>query len=96
MAVTTDITKAVKELAEWIDPEVLAGVLIMALAAQGVEPTVENGKKAWLDILENSIGDAVESAVKFAPAFAPERSIFEEELPSLIDAVRDYAKHRDK
>lgn len=85
MAVTTDITKAVKELAEWIDPEVLAGVLIMALAAQGVEPTVENGKKAWLDILV--------AAVKLDSSFWSE---VEEELPSLIDAVRDYAKHRDK
>lgn len=44
--------KAQDELADWIDPTVIAGAILEELGEQGVEATLENGQAVWLDALE--------------------------------------------
>ncbi len=56
--------KVLAELAEWIDSRVIAGVILEELEEQEAQPTFENGKTIWLDVLENELPDALCSSVK--------------------------------
>ena len=53
-----------EQLAEWIDTDVIANAIYEELEEQGVEPTLENAKTIWLDVLENELPDALRSSVK--------------------------------
>ena len=53
-----------EQLAEWIDTDVIANAIYEELEEQGVEPTFENAKTIWLDVLENGLPDALRSSVK--------------------------------
>ena len=39
-------------LAQWIDDDAIAIVIIEELEEQGLQPTLENAQKVWLDALE--------------------------------------------
>ena len=56
--------KVLDELAEWIDTSVIAQAILEELEAQEAQPTLENGKTIWLDVLENGLPDALRSSVK--------------------------------
>jgi len=53
-----------EQLAEWIDTDVIADAISEELEEQGIEPTLENAKTIWLDVLENELPDALRSSVK--------------------------------
>jgi len=42
-----------QQLSDWIEPYVLADCIVKELVDQREEPTLENAKKVWLDVLEN-------------------------------------------
>jgi len=52
------------DLAQWIETDVIAQAILDELQEQGVEPTLENAKTVWLDVLENELPDALKSSVK--------------------------------
>ena len=52
------------DLASWIDTSVIAEAIIGELEEQEVQPTLENGRTIWLDVLENELPDALKSSVK--------------------------------
>ena len=56
--------KVLDELAEWIDPRVIADAILQELESQEASRTIENGKTIWLDVLENGLPDALRSSVK--------------------------------
>jgi len=58
------IMSELDELAEWIDPRVIAEAILQELESQEVEQTVPNGMKVWLDILESGLPDAIRSSIK--------------------------------
>ena len=53
-----------EELAEWIDSRVIAEAILDELEDQEVEPTITNGQKVWLDVLENGLPDALQSTIR--------------------------------
>jgi len=55
--------KVLTELAEWIDPRLIAEAILEELESQQVEPTVANGQKVWLDFLESTLPDGLRSSV---------------------------------
>jgi len=40
------------ELAQWIDCEVIASIILEELKENDIEPTVANAQRVWLDALE--------------------------------------------
>lgn len=42
-----------QEIAEWIDPQVIASCILTEMADQDVPLTADLAKKVWYDILEN-------------------------------------------
>jgi len=56
--------KVLAELAEWIDPRVIAEAIIEELESQEVEQTVANGQKVWLDFLESELPEGLRSSIK--------------------------------
>jgi len=56
--------KVLAELAEWIDPRVIAEAILQELASQELEQTVPNGMRVWLDVLESGLPDAIRSSIK--------------------------------
>jgi len=56
--------KVLDELAEWIDPRVIAEAILQELEGQEVEQTVANGQKVWLDFLERELHNGLRSSVK--------------------------------
>ena len=52
------------ELADWIDTSVIAEAILEELEEQQAAPTLENGQKVWLDVLQNGLPDALRSSVK--------------------------------
>ncbi len=56
--------KVLDELAEWIDPRVIAEAILQELESQKVEQTVPNGIKVWLDVLGSELTDGLCSSVK--------------------------------
>ncbi len=56
--------KVLDELAEWIDPGVIAEAILQELKSQEVEQTVPNGIRVWLDVLKSQLPDAIRSSIK--------------------------------
>jgi len=56
--------KVLAELAEWIDPRVIAEAIIEELESQEVEQTIANGQKVWLDFLESELSEGLRSSIK--------------------------------
>ena len=52
------------ELAGWIDADVIAEHILGELEEQGVQPTLDNAKTIWLDVLESELCEAIRSSVK--------------------------------
>ena len=52
------------ELVDWIETDVIAEHILGELEEQGCEPTLENAKTVWLDVLETELCDAISSSVK--------------------------------
>jgi len=52
------------ELASWIETDLIAEAILDELECQEVEPTLENGKTIWLDVLESELSQAIHSSVK--------------------------------
>jgi hypothetical protein len=55
-------TKA--DLAQWIETDVIAEAILDELQEQGVEPTLENAKMVWLDVLENELPQGLKASIK--------------------------------
>ena len=53
-----------RELSGWIETDVIAEHILEELEEQGVQPTLENAKTVWLDVLENELCHAIQSSVK--------------------------------
>jgi len=58
------MSKIRHELAGWIDADVIAEHILDEMEEQGVQPTIENAKTIWLDMLENELCEAIRSSVK--------------------------------
>ena len=58
------MSRAIDQLAEWIHADVIAEAILGELEEQGAQPTVENGKIIWLDVLENELPQAIRSSLK--------------------------------
>jgi len=58
------MSKIKHELASWIETDVIAEHILGELEDQGVQPTLENAKTIWLDVLENELCEALRSSVK--------------------------------
>jgi hypothetical protein len=58
------MSKIKHELSGWIETDVIAEHILEELEEQGVQPTLENAKTVWLDVLENELCDAIRSSVK--------------------------------
>jgi len=58
------MSKIKHELAGWIETDVIAEHILDELEEQGVQPTLENAKTIWLDVLENELCEAIRSSVK--------------------------------
>jgi len=56
----SDATKV--ELAQWIDSELIASVILEELEDNDIEPTVANAQRVWLDTLE-SLHHLVQSSI---------------------------------
>ena len=54
----------IDELAGWIETDHIAEDIVDELEEQGVQPTLENAKTIWLDVLENELCEAIRSSVK--------------------------------
>ena len=58
------MSKIKHELAGWIETDVIAEHILDKLEEQGVQPTFENAKTVWLDVLETELCEAIRSSVK--------------------------------
>ena len=56
-------SEVIRELADWIDTYVLAENILEELEEAGKEPTLENGKIAWLSFLGNELHHALVRSV---------------------------------
>ena len=45
----------IDELAKWIDTDVIASSIVEEMVDQGMEVTLANAQKVWLNILENGL-----------------------------------------
>jgi hypothetical protein len=52
-----------KELAEWIETQPLAGEILDTLEDQEAEVTLENAKKLWLDFLETELNSGLSNSL---------------------------------
>ena len=52
------------DLSGWIDADVIAEHILDELEEQGVQPTLDNAKAIWLDVLETELCEAIRSSVK--------------------------------
>jgi len=52
------------DLAQWIETDVIAQAILDELQEQGVEPTLENAKTIWLDVLENGLPQGLKASIK--------------------------------
>lgn len=59
----SDQETRIKELGDWIDTQVIAAGILDELLDCDIEPTVKNGKKVWLDILEAELPGAIRSTI---------------------------------
>ena len=53
-----------RELAGWIETDVIAEHILEELEEQGIQPTLENAKTVWLDVLDKELCHAIQSSVK--------------------------------
>jgi len=58
------MSKMRRELADWIETDVIAEHILEELGEQGVQPTLDSAKTIWLDVLENELCKAIKSSVK--------------------------------
>ena len=58
-----------KELADWIDADVIAEALLEDREANGIKPTFENAEKLWNNILMTELHPAIQSTINHAPEF---------------------------
>ena len=56
--------KVKDELAQWIDPRAIAEAVLQELESQEVKPTIANGQKVWLDVLESELSEGLRSSIK--------------------------------
>jgi len=65
---TPEVQAIKEELANWIDTTVIAETILDTLNEEEIDNgsliSVANGKKVWLDVLYQELGDAVERSVK--------------------------------
>jgi len=52
------------ELSGWIESDVIAEHILSELEDQGIQPTLENARTVWLDVLESELCEAIRSSVK--------------------------------
>ena len=74
-----------KEIADWIDDEVIADTILDTLKAKKISRTVENAKLVWLDMLYTELGDAVKRSVE---ALADQGSFDEDSVVEPDDDVQ--------
>ena len=58
------MSKIRHELAGWIETDVIAEHILDELEEQGIQPTLENAKTVWLDVLETELCEVISSSVK--------------------------------
>jgi len=52
---TVEQQAVIDELAKWIDTDVIASSIVEEMVDQGMEVTLANAQKVWLNILENGL-----------------------------------------
>jgi hypothetical protein len=52
-----------KQVADWIEKDVIADAILDALEEEGIEATAENAQKVWLDVLCTELPNAIERSV---------------------------------
>ena len=57
------------EVADYIDTSVLAETILDDLEEEGLQPTVENAKKLWLDFLGTELHEGIRSVLRHSPVF---------------------------
>jgi len=57
------MSNIIQELADWIDADVIAELIIDELKDQGAKPTLKYAKNVWLDVLEHELHDAIRNAI---------------------------------
>ena len=57
------MSNVIQELADWIDADVIAELVIDELEEQGAKPTLKYAKKVWYDVLEHELHDAIRNAI---------------------------------
>ena len=57
------------EVSNWVDNDVIAEELLDDLVENGIEPTVENAQKLWLNVLETELHQAIQNSINYAPEF---------------------------
>ena len=58
------MSKIKHELAGWIETDVIAEHILSEPEDQGIQPTLENARTVWLDVLESELCEAIRSSVK--------------------------------
>jgi hypothetical protein len=53
-----------KQVAEWIDTAAIADTILDKLEDKGLEATVENAQKVWLDFLATELNEGLEGSVE--------------------------------
>ena len=57
------MSNVIQELADWIDADVIAELIIDQMEDQGEKPTLKYAKNVWLDVLEHELHDAIRNAI---------------------------------
>ena len=57
------MSNIIQELADWIDADVIAELIIDELEEQGAKPTLKYAKNVWLDMLEHEFHDTIRNAI---------------------------------
>jgi hypothetical protein len=57
------MSNIIQELADWIDADVIAELIIDELEEQGAKTTLKYAKNVWLDVLEHELHDAIRNAI---------------------------------
>lgn len=55
--------KVKEALADWIDSGVIAEAILEDLEEAGIEPTLENAQKLWLDSLETELHSGLSRSI---------------------------------
>jgi hypothetical protein len=57
------MSNIIQELANWLDADVIAELIIDELEEQSEKPTLKYAKNVWLDVLEHELHDAIRNAI---------------------------------